>query len=71
MRARDFIRENASTAASSAGGIATIATPMGMVARSGGSLFAGKYSNDPAPNTPAEYKRKAHARGKFKNSISN
>jgi hypothetical protein len=67
------IAESASAGASSAGGIAPVAMPMGMLSRSGGSLLTGKYTtgSDPTPNTPKEYKRNKHARGQFKNSISN
>jgi hypothetical protein len=67
------IAESASTGASSAGGIAPVAMPMGMLSRSGGSLLTGKYTtgSDPTPNTPKEYKRNKNARGQFKNSISN
>ena len=69
MRWRE-IRENAST---TSGAIATVSQPMGMLSRSGGSLLTGKYTteSDPTPNTPKEYKRNKHARGQFKNSISN
>jgi hypothetical protein len=63
--------ENASAGASGSGSVATISQPMGMVARSGGSLLTGKYSTDPTPNTPKEYKRNKNARGQFKNSIGN
>jgi hypothetical protein len=63
------IMENASAGASSSGGIATVSQPMGMIARTGGSLLAGKYTDDPTPNTPREYKRNKNARGQFKNSI--
>jgi hypothetical protein len=67
------IVESASAGASSAGGIAPVAMPMGMLSRSGGSLLTGKYTtgSDPTPNTPKEYKRNKNARGQFKNSISN
>jgi len=67
------IVESASAGASSAGGIAPVAMPMGMLSRSGGSLLTGKYTtgSDPTPNTPREYNRNKHARGQFKNSISN
>jgi len=70
MRAHE-ITESASAGASSAGGIAPVSMPMGMVSRSGGSLLAGKYVTglDPTPNTPKEYKRNKNARGQFKNSI--
>jgi hypothetical protein len=65
--------ENASTGASTAGGIAPVSMPLGMLSRSGGSLLTGKYTtgSDPTPNTPKEYKRNKHARGQFKNSIGN
>jgi hypothetical protein len=67
------IAESASAGASSAGGIAPVSMPMGVVSRSGGSLLTGKYTtgSDPTPNTPKEYKRNKNARGQFKNSISN
>jgi hypothetical protein len=70
MRAYE-IMENASAGASTAGGIAPVASAMGMVSRSGGSMLAGKYvtDSDPTPNTPKEYKRNKHARGQFENSI--
>ena len=72
MRAYE-ITESASVGASSAGGIAPVSMPMGMTSRSGGSMLSGKYTtgSDPTPNTPKEYKRNKHARGQFKNSISN
>jgi hypothetical protein len=72
MRASEIV-ENASAGASTAGGIAPVAQPMGMVSRSGGSLLTGKYTtaSDPTPNTPKEYKRNKNARGQFKNSIGN
>jgi hypothetical protein len=71
MRAHE-ITESASAGASSAGGIAPVAMPLGVQSRSGGSLLTGKYTTglDPTPNTPKEYKRNTHARGQFKNSIS-
>ena len=65
------IMENASVGATGSGSVATVATPMGMLSRSGGSLMSGKYTTDPTPNTPREYKRNKNARGQFKNSISN
>jgi hypothetical protein len=69
MRAQEFIAETSTTA----GGIAPVSMPMGTLSRNGGSLLTGKYvtSSDPTPNTPKEYKRNKHARGQFKNSISN
>ena len=71
MRAHE-ITESASAGASSAGSIAPVSMPMGMVSRSGGSMLTGKYvtDSDPTPNTPKEYKRNNDARGQFKNSIS-
>jgi hypothetical protein len=72
MKIRE-IMETASAGASSAGGVAPVSMPMGMISRSGGSMLTGKYitSSDPTPNTPKEYKRNKNARGKFKNSIGN
>ena len=68
MRAYE-IMENASAGASSSGGIATVSMAMGGIqSRNGGSLLSGKYSTDPTPNTPKEYKRNKNARGQFKNS---
>lgn len=72
MRAHE-ITESASACATSAVGIAPATQSMGVTSRSGGSLLTGKYTtgSDPTPNTPKEYKRNKHARGQFKNSISN
>ena len=58
MRASEFIAENASVGATSSGSIATMSQPMGgMITRSGGSMFSGKYSNSATPNTPAWMKK--------------
>jgi hypothetical protein len=65
------IREIAESAGTVSGSIATVSQPMGLQTRAGGSLLAGKYSTDPTPNTPKEYKRNKNARGQFKNSIGN
>lgn len=71
MRAYE-IMENASVGASCAGGVAPVESALGGVqTRNGGSLLTGKYSTDPTPNTPKEYKRNKNARGRFKNSPSN
>lgn len=71
MRACEFVVENASAGATGSGSVATMAMPLGgMISRSSGSLLAGKYTTDPTPNTPKEYKRNKNARGQFKNSIS-
>ena len=70
MRAYE-IMEDISAGTSGSGSMATVSQPMGMLSRSGGSLLTGKYSTDPTPNTPKEYKRNKHARGQFKNSIGN
>ena len=71
MRAHEIV-ESASTGATTSGSIAPVASAMGMVSRSGGSMLTGKYvtDSDPTPNTPKEYKRNNDARGQFKNSIS-
>ncbi len=70
MRAHE-IMETASAGATGAGGIAPVSMSMGTVSRNGGSLLSGKYTTDLTPNTPKEFKGKKHARGQFKNSISN
>lgn len=71
MRWREII-ESASAGATSAGSVAPVAQPMGIVSRNGANMLAGKYTTDPTPNTPKEIKRfKQNARGQFKNSISN
>ena len=58
MRASEFVVETASCGATSSGAIATVATPMGMQTRNGGSFFSGKYTNDPFPNTPKRMRKK-------------
>ena len=67
------IMETASAGASCAGSVATVATPLGVQSRNGGSLLSGKYvtDSDPTPNTPKEFKRKKNVSGRFKNSIGN
>ena len=72
MRIKE-VMESASAGATGAGGIAPVATPLGAVQSRGGSLLTGKYTtgSDPTPNTPKEYKRNKHARGRFKNSPGN
>jgi hypothetical protein len=70
MRAKE-IMETASAGASCAGGVAPVAMPLGMQSRTGGSLLSGKYSTDPTPNTPKEYKRNKNVSGRFKNSPGN
>jgi len=57
MRASEFVMENASAGATGSGSIATVAQPMGMQTRNGGSFFSGKYSNSATPNTPAWMKK--------------
>ena len=68
MRAQEFME---SAGATCSGGIAPVSMAMGTVSRNGGSLLAGKYTTDPTPNTPKEYKRNKNARGRFKNSPGN
>ena len=58
MRASEFVVETASCGATSSGAIATVAAPMGMQTRNGGSFFSGKYTNDPFPNTPKRMRKK-------------
>lgn len=66
MRASEFVVENASAGATSSGSIATVAAPLGMQTRNGGSFFSGKYMNsaDPYPNTPAYMKKGKKSRVK-------
>jgi hypothetical protein len=52
----------ASSGATTAGSMAPVSTPVGMITRNGGNLLSGKYTTDPTPNTPKEYKRKKSAR---------
>lgn len=70
MRAKE-IMETASAGATASGSVATVSAPMSMQSRTGGSLLSGKYSTDPTPNTPKEYKRNKNVSGRFKNSIGN
>lgn len=71
MRAYE-IMENASVGGTCSGSVATVESPMGGAqTRNGGSMLTGKYSTDPTPNTPKEYKRNKNARGRFKNSPGN
>ena len=65
MRAHEIVESasvGASAGATTAGSMAPMATPMGMITRNGGNLLSGKYTTDPTPNTPKEYKRKKRAR---------
>ena len=66
MRFKEIIAETTTS-----GAVATVAMPMGSTQTRGGSLMSGKYTTDLTPNTPKEYNRNKHARGQFKNSISN
>lgn len=68
MRMRE-IMEQASAGATGAGSVAVVSQPLGMIARSGNNLLSGKYTTDPTPNTPRQYKRNNNAGGRFKNSI--
>jgi hypothetical protein len=70
MRWREIV-ESASVGSTCAGNMAVVAQPMSMISRNGENLMSGKYTTDPTPNTPREYKRNKNARGQFKNSISN
>lgn len=65
MRASEFISENASVGATCSGGIATVPAALGMRRRSGGSMLAGKYTNDPTPNTP-EWMKKLKGKNRAK-----
>ena len=68
MRASEIMEDGASTGSTASGSIAPVSMAMGMQTRSGGSMLSGKYTTDPTPNTPKEYKRNKHARRQFKNS---
>jgi hypothetical protein len=70
MKMRE-IMENASGGSTSSGSVAPVSMALGTQSRAGGGLLSGKYTTDPTPNTPKEYKRNKNARGQFKNSISN
>lgn len=70
MKLREIV-ESASAGASCAGGIAPVSMALGTQSRAGGSLLSGKYSTDPTPNTPQEYKRNKNVSGRFKNSPGN
>lgn len=61
MRWREIVE---SMGATTAGSVAVVAQPMGMISRNGGNLMAGKYTTDPTPNTPKEFKR-------YKKSLGN
>lgn len=63
MRLREIIQETASAGATSSGSVATVAMPMGMQSRAGGSFFTGKYTTDPTPNS-ARIKGRKNARRK-------
>lgn len=67
MKMQEIV-ESASVGATSAGSIAPTNGGLGIRSRSGGSMLSGKYSTDPTPNTPREYKRNKHARRRFENS---
>ena len=57
MRAAEFIKEESSGGSTCSGLVATVPSPMGMIARTGGSFFSGKYTTDPTPNTPSYMKK--------------
>ena len=69
MRMKE-IMENASAGSTSSGSVAPVSQALGMQSRSGGSMLSGKYTTDPTPNTPKEYKRNKNVSGRFKNSPS-
>jgi hypothetical protein len=58
----ETVSAGATAGATTSGSVAVVAQPMGMVSRNGGTLLSGKYTTDPTPNTPEEYKRKKRAR---------
>ena len=62
------IMEDASSGSSGTGSVAVVVQPLGMQTRQGGSMLSGKYTTDPTPNTPKEYKRNKQLQAKFQNS---
>lgn len=50
------------------GSIGVLSKPLLTVTRQGSNLLSGKYTTDPTPNTPREYKRNKNVTGRFKNS---
>ena len=70
MRIKE-IMESASAGATGAGSVAPVSMALGTQSRAGGSLLSGKYTTDPTPNTPKEYKRNKNVSGRFKNSPGN
>jgi hypothetical protein len=71
MRAKEIMEDGASAGSTASGSIAPVSMAVGLQTRSGGSLLSGKYTTDPTPNTPKEYKRNKHARRQFKNAPGN
>lgn len=67
MRWRE-IMETASAGSTCAGAVAPVSQALGTQSRQGGALLSGKYTNDPTPNTPREYKRNRDAGRRFKNT---
>lgn len=57
MRLKE-IMENASVGATSSGSVATVPAAMGAIQTRTGSMFAGKYTNEPFPNTPKRMRKK-------------
>jgi hypothetical protein len=56
------ISEIMESATTSAGSIAPVIQPIGVISRNGSNLLGGKYTTASTPNTPKEYKRKKRAR---------
>jgi len=55
MRFKEFME---SAGATTSGAIATVPAALGApITRSGGSMFTGKYTNDPFPNTPKRMRK--------------
>ena len=69
MRLHEFVNLNedgASTVSTTAGSIAPVSMPLGVVvSRNGEHFFTGINTSDPTPNTPKKYKKKS----KFQNSL--
>jgi hypothetical protein len=65
------IMEDASASTTSAGSMAVVEQPLGMLSRNSGSLYYGKYSTAPKIGQKPETRNIDRARRQFKNSPGN
>lgn len=68
MRAREFIREDASAGTSCAGSMAVVVQPMGTISRSSASLQNGKNTINLTPDSNSN-KKEFKKKFKFQNSL--